>query len=681
MTTETFFSNFGHLADAPNGVQKLRQLILQLAVQGKLVPQDPSDEPASVLLTRIRGEKERLAKEGEVGKIFAGKAVTTEEQIFVVPANWGWSRLDEICSYIQRGKGPTYVDKSDVPVVSQKCVQWSGFRLAPARFICPSTLGKYAKERFLRTGDLLWNSTGTGTIGRVNVYHHEDNPYEKVVADSHVTVVRPVFVNSRYVWIWLASPYIQTDLEGNASGSTNQVELATSVVKTHVIPLPPLEEQKRIVAKVDQLMALCNELETRQQKQQQGRVRLNSSALDALLTAREPDEFADHWQRISTNFDLLYDHPETIAKLRAAILQLAVQGKLVPQDPNDEPASVLLERVKAEKAKLISDKKVRGNKDVALLDTDDETIQVPDGWEKARIGEFSLVQGGKRLPNGAAFSSVPTTQIYIQVTNMKNGSIVMENLKYIDAETFSKINKYIIEKDDLYITIAGTIGDVGDVPEVFDHMSLTENAAKFVFRGLDKKFFLLALRSAQSQSQFREKTKQLAQPKLALHRIADAIVPIPPLEEQKRIVAKIDQLMKLCDGLESKLNQAQQHSEKLMEATVRQVLGTPTPQKPHTARAPAAPAASKSVRPARHAYQPAPAIAEPIAAETAVVYGGSVPETILAAMQPGQEYSRAAILAATSIREADWMWAIKQLKDQRRVAQSGEKRGARYRLK
>ncbi len=319
-------------------------------------------------------------------------------------------------------------------------------------------------------------------------------------------------------------------------------------------------------------MALCDELEARQQKQQQGRVRLNNAALDALLTAREPDEFAEHWQRISTNFDLLYDHPETIAKLRAAILQLAVQGKLVPQDPDDEPASVLLERIRAEKAKLITDKKVRGNKDVPAVNNDDESIQVAKGWRKARIGEFSLVQGGKRLPKGGTFSPTPTSQIYIQVTNMKNGTIVPENLKYIDEETFAQINKYIIEKDDLYITIAGTIGDVGDVPDMFHRMSLTENAAKFVFRGLHKSFFLLALRSEQSQGQFREKTKQLAQPKLALKRIVDAIVPIPPLEEQKRIVAKVDQLMALCDELEAMLNQVQQQSGKLMEATVRKLL-------------------------------------------------------------------------------------------------------------
>ena len=152
----------------------------------------------------------------------------------------------------------------------------------------------------------------------------------------------------------------------------------------------------------------------------------------------------------------------------------------------------------------------------------------------------------------------------------------------------------------------------------------------------------------------------------------------PPFEEQKRIVAKVDQLMALCDELEAKLNQAQQHSEKLMEATVRQLLGTSAPQKPHTARVPTTPAVSKPTRQPRHAYQPAPATAEPLAAEAAADYSGSIPDAILAAMQPGQEYSRADILAATGIREADWMWAIKQLKEQGRVVQMGEKRGARY---
>jgi type I restriction enzyme S subunit len=461
--------------------------------------------------------------------------------------------------------------------------------------------------------------------------------------------------------------------------------LSKKILELFEIPLPPLEEQKRIVAKVDQLMALCNELEVRQQKQQQGRVRLNSSALDALLTAREPDEFADHWQRISTNFDLLYDHPETITKLRAAILQLAVQGRLVPQDPNDEPASVLLERIKAEKARLVKEGELKEVKPLEPASVNEVPFEMPDGWAVQRFGDITNTVGGVtkgRKLTGRKTASYP----YLRVANVQRWFVNLDVMKEIEIPV-EELGKYKLLHGDLLITEGGDWDKVGRTA-VWEGQIENCLHQNHIFRSrlfvddLCRDWLVLTLNSPVGREYFAGSSKQTTNlASINMTQLKHFPIPVPPIIEQKRIVAKVDQLMVLCDEFEAKLDQAQQHSKKLMEATVRQLLGTSTPQKPHTARAPAAPATSKSGRPARHAYQPAPAIAEPIAAETAVVYGGSVPETILAAMRPGQEYSRAAILAATSIREADWMWAIKQLKDQRRVAQTGEKRGARYRLK
>ena len=572
MTTETFFANFGHLADAPNGVKRLRELILQLAVQGRLVPQDPEDEPASVLLDRIEAEKKRLVEKGKIKKLTTAEPVKGEEQPFAAPQGWKWPRLNSICSYIQRGKGPQYVDKSDVPVVSQKCVQWAGFSLAPARFICPMSLDKYAEERFLQTGDLLWNSTGTGTIGRINVYVHEENPYELVVADSHVTVVRPVFVNSRYVWIWLASPFIQADLEGNASGSTNQVEMATSVVKAHVIPLPPLEEQKRIVAKVDQLMTLCDELETRQKKQQQGKVRLNNAALDKLLTAREPVEFADHWQRISTNFDLLYDHPETIAKLRAAILQLAVQGKLVPQDPNDEPAEVLLERIRAEKERLVKNVTARKSILPSHIKKSEHPFLLPAGWTWVRLGDFGLFLGGgtpsKQNPSFWS-GEIP----WVSPKDMKVQNI-SDSIDHVSQEAVDNSSAKLIPEGALLMVVRGMI---------LLHSFPVAKTVREVTINQDMKALICALPEISEyllRSLIAEKVRILDRVERSSHgtcrlesdKLSEFVVALPPLAEQKRIVAKVDQLMSQCDELETKLNQAQQRSDKLMNATVRQLL-------------------------------------------------------------------------------------------------------------
>ncbi len=256
-------NNFDLIYNDPAHVNKLRQAILQLAVQGKLAPQDPNDEPAGKLLKRIKAEKEKLIAEGKIKKQKPLQPIGGDEIPYELPQGWEWVRLDDVCSYIQRGKGPRYIDNSDFLVVSQKCIQWNGFQIEKARFIDPASLDKYAEERFLQTGDLLWNSTGTGTIGRLCVYNHGDNPYDKVVSDSHVTVVRPLVINSEYLFCFLASPVIQTGFEDRASGTTNQIELATSTVKNQVVALAPVTEQKRIVSKVDQLMHLCDELETR----------------------------------------------------------------------------------------------------------------------------------------------------------------------------------------------------------------------------------------------------------------------------------------------------------------------------------------------------------------------------------------------------------------------------------
>jgi type I restriction enzyme S subunit len=572
MIKKTFSENFELLADAPDSVQKLREMILLLAVQGKLMPQGREDEPAGVLLEKIKVIKERLAKEGKFRKSKFLPPIREDEKYFKLPTGWQWVRFDDICSYIQRGKGPKYIEKSDIPVVSQKCIQWDGFKLDRAKFISPSTLEKYNEERFLITGDLLWNSTGTGTIGRVNVYVHEDNSYDKIVADSHVTVIRPILMNSCFFYCWVASPIIQNEIEKMASGTTNQIELNLSTIKNYLVPLPPFEEQKRIVAKVDQLTALCDELEARQQNKDEQRTRLNNAAIDKLLTASTPEEFAQHWQRICDNFNLLYDVPETVGLLRQAILQMAVQGKLVAQDEGDEPAVVLLDRIMAEKRRLVNEKKIK--KDIAFEPISEEEIdfKLPIGWVLCRVGEFTTIKGGKRLPNGAALTKVPTDHIYIRVSDMKNGAIDDNDLHYITDEVHEKIKNYIIEKDDLYLTIVGsTIGKLGIVPDKFHKMNLTENAARIIIYEIDKYFLNYSLNSHFIQNQFFNKTKQLGQPKLALNRIASTLFPLAPFEEQKRIVAKVEQLMALCDELEAGLVQAQTEGGELMEAVVHQL--------------------------------------------------------------------------------------------------------------
>ena len=256
---------------------KLRKSILQEAIQGKLVPQIAEEGSAQELLEQIKEEKRKLVKEGKLKKsalndsvIFHGDdnryyekigedTVCIDDEIpFDIPANWVWIRLDDICSFIHRGKSPKYSLIKKYPVVAQKCNQWSGFSIEKAKFIEPQSISSYKEEYILQDEDLMWNSTGLGTLGRMAIYNKKLNPYELAVADSHVTVIRPYkqYVVSEYLYYYFASNTVQSVIEDKSDGSTKQKELSTKTVKSYLVPLPPMEEQMRIVEKVEELTQL-----------------------------------------------------------------------------------------------------------------------------------------------------------------------------------------------------------------------------------------------------------------------------------------------------------------------------------------------------------------------------------------------------------------------------------------
>ena len=259
--------------------EKLKKSILQEAIQGKLVPQITEEGIAQELLEQIKQEKQKLVKEGKLKKsalndsiIFKGDDNKYWEKVgkevrciddeipFEIPTTWAWVRLNDICSYIQRGKSPKYSLIKKYPVIAQKCNQWSGFSIDKAQFIEPSTLISYGEERLLQDGDLMWNSTGLGTLGRMAIYWSSLNPYGVAVADSHVTVIRTLkqFVLPKYLYYYFSSNTVQSVIEDKADGSTKQKELSTTTIKGYILPLPPLAEQQRIVAKIEELASIMS---------------------------------------------------------------------------------------------------------------------------------------------------------------------------------------------------------------------------------------------------------------------------------------------------------------------------------------------------------------------------------------------------------------------------------------
>ena len=257
----------------------LKKSVLQEAIQGKLVPQIAEEGTAQELLEQIKAEKQKLVKEGKLKKsaldssvIFRGDdnkyweksedgAVCIDEEIpFEIPSNWAWVRLDDICSFIHRGKSPKYSPIKKYPVVAQKCNQWDGFSIEKAKFIDPQSISLYNDEHFLQNRDLMWNSTGLGTLGRMAIYYTILNPYELAIADSHVTVIRPykTHIVSEYLYYYFASNTVQSVIEDKSDGSTKQKELATKTVKAYLVPIPPFAEQQRIVQKIKSVTSIMS---------------------------------------------------------------------------------------------------------------------------------------------------------------------------------------------------------------------------------------------------------------------------------------------------------------------------------------------------------------------------------------------------------------------------------------
>jgi type I restriction enzyme S subunit len=566
--------HFKELTVHPKNAQELKGLILQLAIQGKLTQkwrvlrqaQEPPVEPAIVLLEKIKAEKEQLIKEKKIKKEKPLPKITKDEIPFELPEDWTWCRLNEVCFYIQRGKSPKYTDISSIPVISQKCVQWSGFDIEKARFIKEETLEKYGEERFLQRGDLLWNSTGDGTVGRVITY--PGSKYDNAVVDSHVTVVRAAqdYIDSGYLWVFTASPIIQNSISGRVSGSTKQTELGTGTVKSMEFSFPPLEEQKAIVSIVNQLFKEVEELEAKTKE----RVKLKEDFVrSALRQLAEAKEVNGEWQYIQQHFKAFFNTKYAVKKLRETILQLAVQGKLThhwrvlrqAQEAPIESASKLLEKIKAEKAQLIKEKKIKKEKALPDITEDEIPYELPEGWVWCRFQDIASI--ASNLVKPGSYLSMP--HIAPDVIEKNTGVLLKYNTIQEDGVTspkhFFKSGQIIYSKirpnlNKLVVVDFEGLCSADMYP--IDSYILT----RYLFKYMLSNVFL---------NQSIKTDTRVAMPKINQAELSKIIVSVPPLEEQKAIVAKVNSLMGLCDQLELEIEKNTQQSEGLMKSCLKEV--------------------------------------------------------------------------------------------------------------
>jgi type I restriction enzyme S subunit len=542
------------------GIEKLRELILELVMRGKLVPQDPSDEPASALLERIQVEKARLVLDGKIKKDKPMAAIADDEKPFALPDTWEWARLGSI-GYTQTGATPSKVNTGsfglDVAFIKPGDIysNYVDYANEGLSFYGVEQLGRVALA-----GSLLM--VCIGTIGKCNLIERDCS------FNQQINSVTPYLFDSNYLLSVFRSIYFYNEAWSRSSSTTIAI-LNKGNWETICIPVPPLDEQHRIVAKVDELMALCDRLEAGHTDAADAHEKLISHLLATLTGSQDSADFSAGWQRIAAHFDMLFTTEASIDALKQTLLQLAVMGKLVPQDPDDEPASALLERIQAEKAKLVFEGKIRKDKPLAAITDDEKPFESPQGWAWARfpeLGEFGRGKSKHRPRNDPKLFN-PGIHPLVQTGEVARANNIINEYhsKYSDI---GLAQSKIWPVGTLCITIAANIADSALLG--FD-ACFPDSVVGFVpCKPLKTSYFLYFMKTArQNLLKFAPAT---AQKNINLEILESILIPIPPLKEIFRIVAKIDELMALCDRMKTRIADAGALQRKLADAMVAQAV-------------------------------------------------------------------------------------------------------------
>lgn len=558
--TALLTDNLPLLAGSPNGIKKLRELILELAVRGKLVPQDPNDEPASELLKRIAEEKAQLVAAEVIRKQKPQPQIAEEEQPFELPAGWAWARLADI-AFSQAG----FAFKSNGFNQAGLGLPLIRIRDVGQAFSGTYYEGDYRPEFLVRRGDYLISMDGEF---RVAAWEGEDSLLNQRVS-------RLIFFGDEIARRFIADSLQARLLEFQGVKAYTTVDhLSGGQISESVIALPPLAEQHRIATKVDELMALCDRLEARQADAESAHAQLVQALLGSLTKAADAEEFAASWKRLAEHFHPLVTTESSIDALKQTLLQLAVMGKLVPQDPSDETVNELLKRVELGKqAAFVGRNKV--DKLRSSDANDEKPFTIPSQWSWARLGELAI--SGPSNGYSPKPASVETPYRCLTLSATTRGVFNNQCFKFVDIDN-ATASKYFLKEGDFLIQRANSIDYVG-VSAIYDGAD-----DQFIFPDLimrikisdclNKSFIHYYLSSIAGRAYFRKHATgtQGNMPKINQGTVVNAPVPIPPLAEQHRIVAKVDQLTAICDQLKNRLTQARRLNEQLATALVEQAV-------------------------------------------------------------------------------------------------------------
>jgi len=563
-------SNLDLLATAPGGVARLRELILTLAVQGKLVPQDPADEPAGELLTKIRAEKDRLMAEGKIRRDKPMAAIAEEEKPFGLPVGWEWVRLFELLPDFQNGAS-SRGDVGGRPVTVLRLADIKNRRISLADTrqipIAESDIQKYQ----LREGDILITRVN-GSADIVGQFNLCDTAVDAMYCDHFIRMrVSAQWVQPTFLTLLSESSLMRQRVKELFITTAGQKTVNQGHIGSLRFGLPPLAEQSRIVTRVEELMRLCDALEAKGRLEVAQHAQLLSTLLGALTASATPGELADHWQRVARHFDLLLDRPAAIDALEQTLLQLAVRGLLVPQDPADEPASTLLERIRAEKDRLIAEGQIKRDKPLPPITDEEKPFELPVGWEWARINDLAEVQGG--IQKTQLRRPVKQHFPYLRVANVQRDALRLEEIERFEL-TLEELERWRLVAGDLLIVEGnGSADEIGRCavwngaldPCVYQNHLIRvrcfqQDSMTFI------KLFLNAPSGAEEMKRLAITTSGLYN--LSVGKIRNYVVPLPPLPEQSRIVTRVTALRRLCADLRQRLAGREVVQARLAEALV-----------------------------------------------------------------------------------------------------------------
>jgi len=551
---------------SPHGIQKLRELILELAVRGKLVPQDPNDEPASELLKRIAAEKARLIKDGKLKKQKRLPKIAANEMPFQTPSGWGWAYLSDVLALLTDGDHQAPPRSLDgIPFLVIGNLNRGSIRFDDCRFVPEKYYKSLDWGRKPTRGDMLY--TVTGSYG-IPIVVDQD---KKFCVQRHVAILKTT-ESSPYLYLilFLRSKFSFQYSSSIATGIAQKTVPLTGLRKMP-ISLPPLEEQHRIVAKVDELMALCDQLEQEQTENSEAHQALVEALLATLTQAEDNRAFQQAWQRIADHFDTLFTTEPSIDQLKQTILQLAVMGKLVPQDPTDEPASELLKKITAEKAQRIKSGILIKQKPLPSISDKKLDFDLPSGWASVRLGEIGGILGGGTpskandlfwngsipwvSPKDMKISYLSETADYVTRHAIKNSSVklIPENSLLLVVRGMILAHSFPVAINTIPVTINQDMKALLVLPEIKDYLLR-------MIQGLKHDFVSMVDRSSHGTC------------KLISEKLWNKWVTLPPVEEQRRIVAKVDELMAMCDVLKAELQESQTTQLQLADSIVEQAV-------------------------------------------------------------------------------------------------------------